>query len=78
MCLTLLVMKHKDLLPAVKAELEKRVGDLRQIAGDSGVAYDTVLRIKNGEGEPGYFKVRNLAVALGLMKRPAAQGASHG
>lgn len=48
----------------VVAELERRKGDLRAIAAESGVAYDTVLRIKNGEGDPGYSKVARLAATL--------------
>jgi len=60
-------MEQKDLLSDVCAALEKRVGDLRLISKESGVAYDTVLRIKNKEGEPGYFKVRALAKYFGLL-----------
>lgn len=38
-----------------------RKGDLRRVAAESGIAYDTCHRIKNGEGDPGYSKVRTLA-----------------
>lgn len=55
-----------DLLDLVVAELVRRAGRLRQVATDSGVPYDTVLRIKNRENEPGYFKVRKLADYLGV------------
>lgn len=48
----------------VVAELERRKGELREIAAEAGVAYDTVLRIKNGEGDPGYSKVARLAAVL--------------
>ena len=52
--------KPIDLLPRVVAELEKRTGSLGTVSADTGIKYDTVLRIKNGEGEPGYDKVRKL------------------
>lgn len=57
---------HPDLLARVVAELHVRAGSLRTVAAESGVAYDTVLRIKNAENDPGYSKVRALAVYLGL------------
>ncbi len=44
----------------VRASLEARTGRLRAIAEDTGIAYDTLLRIKNGEGDPGYSKVSRL------------------
>lgn len=37
------------------------MGDLNRVARDTGIPYDTVLRIKNGEGDPGYSKVQRLA-----------------
>lgn len=55
-----------DLLERVVRELNDRKGDLRAVSDDSGIPYDTVLRIKNGEGDPGYSKVRRLAGHLGL------------
>lgn len=61
-------MEQKDLLSGVRAALEKRVGELRSIAQESGVAYDTVLRIKNKEGDPGFSKVQTLAEFLGVSK----------
>lgn len=62
----MLAMAHHDTLTLVKTELRKRSGELRQIASNAGLSYDTVLRIKNGEGDPGYSKVRALAEFLGL------------
>lgn len=59
-------MEHQDLLSQVVAELERRTGDLRQLSQSAGIAYDTVLRIKNREGDPGYSKVRTLADHLGI------------
>ena len=56
--------KPIDLLPRVVAELSKRTGSLRTVSDDTGLAYDTVLRIKNGEGDPGYDKVRKLYAYL--------------
>lgn len=57
---------QSDLLARVIAELEARAGNLRVVAIESGVAYDTVLRIKNRENDPGYSKVKALAVYLGV------------
>ena len=51
---------QSDLLDDVVAELENRIGDLPKVAKESGVAYDTVLRIKNRENDPGYSKVKLL------------------
>jgi hypothetical protein len=50
-----------DLLVRVVAELERRKGDLPKVARESGIPYDTVLRVKNRENDPGYSKVRALA-----------------
>ena len=61
-------MEQINLLSEVRTALEKRVGSLRLISEQSGVAYDTVLRIKNREGDPGYSKVEALARHLGLIK----------
>ena len=55
-----------DLLSLVVAALEARAGSLRTVAAESGVAYDTVLRIKNQENDPGYSKVLALAVYFGI------------
>lgn len=56
--------KQFDPLDAVVAELERRKGDLPKVARESGVPYDTVLRIKNRENDPGYSKVRVLHLYL--------------
>lgn len=68
-------MERKDLLKDVRATLERSVGDLRVIAQESGIAYDTVLRIKNGEGDPGYSKVKTLADYLGASAKPSRKKA---
>lgn len=52
--------KQTDPLAQVVAELEKRVGDLPRVAQEVGLSYDTVLRIKNRENDPGYSKVKAL------------------
>lgn len=52
--------KTHDLLDAVVAELDRRKGDLPKVARESGIPYDTVLRIKNRENDPGYSKVLTL------------------
>jgi len=49
-----------DLRDRVVAELHRRTGELRSIAVAAGLAYDTVLRIKNREGDPGYSKIKLL------------------
>lgn len=53
-----------DLLERVVEELERRKGDLPKVARESGLSYDTVLRIKNRESDPGYSKVRALGAYL--------------
>lgn len=63
--------QHTDLLAAVVAELERRKGELTDISKGSGVAYDTVHRIKNRENDPGYSKVRKLADYLGIKLKPS-------
>ena len=48
---------------------------LRQLADEidePGLSYDTLLRIKNEEGDPGYSKVIRLAVKLGLIDEDVA------
>lgn len=58
--------ENTDLLEAVIAALQQRTGDLLRVAKDAGLSYDTVLRIKARENDPGYSKVRRLADVLGL------------
>ena len=53
-----------NLLEDVVAELERRRGELPAIAKASGLTYDTVLRIKNRENDPGYSKVQKLYCSL--------------
>jgi hypothetical protein len=58
--------ENTDLLEAVIAELQRRTGDLLSVAKDASLSYDTVLRIKARENDPGYSKVRRLADVMGL------------
>ena len=53
-------MEHTNILQQVVSELGKRVGDLRRVSEESGISYDTVLRIKNGEGDPSFGRVQSL------------------
>lgn len=55
-----------DLLDVVVSELMRREGDLAGVARDAGMSYDTVLRIRRRENDPGYSKVRRLAEVLGI------------
>jgi hypothetical protein len=63
--------QQSDLLERVVAALEARKGDLQTVARETGVPYDTVLRIKNRENDPGYSKVRTLAAYLLQVDRAA-------
>jgi prefoldin subunit 5 len=49
-----------DLLEQVVQELTRRQGDLAAIAREVDMPYDTVLRIKRRENDPGYSKVQRL------------------
>ncbi|MBX3603219.1 MAG: helix-turn-helix transcriptional regulator [Rubrivivax sp.] len=61
-----------DLLERVIGELDRRRGDLRDVAKEAGLSYDTVLRIKNRENDPGYSKVKALAEVLFADERAAS------
>lgn len=52
--------QQADLLDQVVEELHRRQGDLRKVADESGIPYDTILRIKRRENDPGYSKVATL------------------
>ena len=71
-------MDITDQLAAVRAELERRKGSLRQVADESGIPYDTVLRIKNEpESTPAYDKVLTLLRYLrGHTSTPARHQAA--
>lgn len=49
-----------DALSAVIAELARRKGNLVHLAKETGINYDTLLRIRDRKGDPGYSKVHTL------------------
>jgi predicted transcriptional regulator len=63
--------EQTDLLERVVSALEARKGDLQSVARATGVPYDTVLRIKNRENDPGYSKVAALAAYLLASEKAA-------
>lgn len=58
---TPIVSGMNDLLQFVRAELASSRGELTRVSRHTKIPYDTILRIKNGEGDPGYSKVQRLA-----------------
>lgn len=58
-----------DLLEAVISALHTRRGELLKVAMQAGMSYDTVLRIRSRENDPGYSKVKRLAMALDLIPK---------
>lgn len=58
-------------LSFVRDRLERSVGHLRQVASDTGISYDTLLRIKRGDVDPGYSKVHALWM---YFRRSASTG----
>lgn len=67
-------MSAIDQLSEVRAELDRRSGSLRRVAADTGISYDTVQRIKRGEGVPAYDKV--LKLYRYLFRTPGARKAA--
>lgn len=59
---------NTNMLEEVIRCLEERTGELRKVAEEVGIAYDTILRIKNREGDPGFTKVQTLYDSL--IKQP--------
>lgn len=53
-------MNDKNMLENVVVELQARSGDLRKVANATGIAYDTILRIKNSESDPAFSRVATL------------------
>lgn len=70
----MLNMSNPNILEAVVAELEKRTGDLRRVADESGIPYDTILRIKNQESDPGFSRVQALHDYLFKQQASATAG----
>jgi len=49
-----------DMLKLVQERLKDPNTVTKKVATDTGMNYDTVLRIRNGEVDPGYSKVKAL------------------
>lgn len=52
------------MLDKVVSELESRTGDLRKVATETGIPYDTILRVKNRENDPAFSRVAGLYAYL--------------
>ena len=52
------------MLERVITELEARTGDLRKVAIETGIPYDTILRVKNRENDPAFSRVAVLFAYL--------------
>ena len=58
------VMSEINMLEKVIAELGARTGDLRKVATETGIPYDTILRFKNRENDPAFSRVALLYAYL--------------
>ena len=58
------VMTQINMLEKVVAELESRTGDLKKVATETGIPYDTILRVKNRENDPAFSRVAGLYAYL--------------
>lgn len=63
-------------LDIIRQALDASRGDLRRIANATGIGYDTLLRIRAGEGEPKYGNVVKLAEHFRL--KGARRAGGHG
>ena len=52
------------MLSDVVQGLQSRVGGLRKVAADTGIPYDTILRVKNQENDPSFSRVALLYAYL--------------
>ena len=52
------------MLDKVVLELESRTGELRKVAIETGIPYDTILRVKNRENDPAFSRVAGLYTYL--------------
>ena len=57
-------MSQINMLEKVVAALEARTGDLRKVAVETGIPYDTILRVKNRENDPAFSRVAILYAYL--------------
>jgi len=62
-------MMKNDHLTQVREALRADEGKLRHVANKCGLSYDTILRIKNEEGDPGYSKVNVLVAYYRIGKK---------
>ena len=53
-------MTQINMLEKVVAELDARTGELRKVANETGIPYDTILRVKNRENDPAFSRVAAL------------------
>lgn len=53
-----------DMLERVRRALAEKRGHLSEIAEKSGVSYKTLMRIRDGECDPGYSKVKALDAVI--------------
>jgi len=62
-------MKRHDIRASVIADLTASKGEIPRVAREVDMSYDTVLRIANQEGDPGYSKVLRLYEYFAKKKR---------
>ena len=68
-------MKQINMLDKVVKELESRTGDLRKVAVETGIPYDTILRVKNRENDPAFSRVAGLYAYLFPERSTQKEGA---
>lgn len=61
------------MLQHVRECLQAHMGQLKKISAETGVAYDTLLKIKNGEGDPGFSKVETLRAYFASRARTSSR-----
>ena len=57
-------MTQINMLEKVVAELQARTGELGKVATETGIPYDTILRVKNSENDPSFSRVAALYAYL--------------
>lgn len=65
-------MQKINMLDKVVTELEARTGDLKKVAFETGIPYDTILRVKNRENDPAFSRVAVLHDYLFLAQQTPA------
>ena len=67
-------MEQINMLERVVLELQSRTGELRKVANETGIPYDTILRVKNSENDPSFSRVASLyAYLFPAIKSTAAK-----